>query len=142
MHIIHWIFDKLLIHQFYELDKQSRDIDISRMYMNVFCISIFNLDAFAVIVLRLYANIFNVSVTGLSIPVAIIVVPAVVVIQGIVLRRNKYVQTLLEQYRAMTPEERKRLSKEGLLYRVIPGLGLMAFYMLILILAWQHVIHI
>lgn len=73
---------------------------------------------------------------------AIIVVPAVVVIQGIVLRRNKYVQTLLEQYRVMTPEERKRLSKEGLPYRVIPGLGLMAFYMLILILAWQHVIHI
>jgi len=30
----------------------------------------------------------------------------------------------------------------GLLFRVIPGLGLMAFYMLTIILAWQHVIHI
>ena len=30
----------------------------------------------------------------------------------------------------------------GLLYRVIPSLELMAFYTLVLILAWQHVIHI
>lgn len=139
MKIIHWIFDKLLIHQFYELDKQSRNIDNGSMYTNVFVISLINLEALVVILLRLYANIFNVSVTGLAIPALMIIIPAVT-IQEIVLRRKKYVQTLKEQYRAMSIDEKKRLSKEGLYFRVVPGLGLAALYMLLLILGWQHII--
>ena len=139
MKIIHWIFDKLLIHQFYELDKQSRNIDNGSMYTNVFVISLINLEALVVILLRLYANIFNVSVTGLAIPALMIIIPAVT-IQEIVLRRKKYVQTLKEQYRAMSIDEKKRLSKEGLYIRVVPGLGLAALYMLLLILGWQHII--
>lgn len=141
MHIIHGIFDKLLIHQFFELDKQSRRIDIGSMYTKVFVISLLNLEAFAVIIIRLYANIFNVNVTGITLP-ALLVIVLVVTVQEIMLRRQKYVQTLIDEYRAMTPEEKKRLSKEGLHYRVIPSLGLWAFYMLVSILAWQHIIHI
>lgn len=141
MQLVRWIFEKFLIYEFYGFEKHSRKIDVERMYTLIFYTTFYNLAAFAVILLRLYANIYHADVTGYSIPVCI-VLGAIVIIQEIILKKRKYVQTLMEVYNAMPPEDKKRLAKEGLHYRCLPLLGLMAFYMLIIILAWQHIIHI
>ena len=54
--------------------------------------------------------------------------------------KRKYIQTLIEAYRVMHQEEKKRLAREGLYYRVLPILGLTAFYILLVFLAWLHII--
>ena len=118
----------MLFFEFYGYEKNSRGIDVSRMYLMIWVISFYHLIAIAIIIMRLCAIVLLV-ITFLT-----------VTIQEKTLKKRKYIQTLIEAYRVMHQEERKRLAREGLYYRVLPILGLTAFYILLVFLAWLHII--
>lgn len=139
MQMVRWIFEKMLFFEFYGYEKNSREIDVSRMYLMIWVISFYHLIAIAIIIMRLCTIVLHINAIGLSIPILVITF-LTVTIQEITLKKKKYIQTLIEAYRVMHQEEKKRLAREGLYYRVLPILGLTAFYILLVVLAWLHII--
>lgn len=138
MQMVRWIFEKMLFFEFYGYEKNSREIDVSRMYLMIWVITFYHLIAIAIIIMRLCAIVLHINAIGLSIPILVITF-LTVTIQEITLKKKKYIQTLIEAYRVMHQEE-KRLAREGLYYRVLPILGLTALYILLVVLAWLHII--
>lgn len=139
MQMVRWIFEKMLFFEFYGYEKNSREIDVSRMYLMIWVITFYHLIAIAIIIMRLCAIVLHINAIGLSIPILVITF-LTVTIQEITLKKKKYIQTLIEAYRVMHQEEKKRLAREGLYYRVLPILGLTALYILLVVLAWLHII--
>lgn len=139
MQMVRWIFEKMLFFEFYGYENNSREIDVSRMYLMIWVITFYHLIAIAIIIMRLCTIVLHINATGLSIPILVITF-LTVTIQEITLKKKKYIQTLIEAYRVMHQEEKKRLAREGLYYRVLPILGLTALYILLVVLAWLHII--
>lgn len=123
MLIIRWIFEKILFFEFYWFEKNSRDIDVEKMYSLIIIVSVVNSAAFFVVLIRLYVHFFNNNGANIAIP-TLVFLYVTVAIEEIILRKKKYVQTLIEVYKAMAPEEKKRLAKEGLYYRTLPVLSI------------------
>lgn len=106
MQMVRWIFEKMLFFEFYGYEKNSREIDVSRMYLMIWVITFYHLIAIAIIIMRLCAIVLHINAIGLSIPILVITF-LTVTIQEITLKKKKYIQTLIEAYRVMHQEEKK-----------------------------------
>lgn len=51
-------------------------------------------------------------------------------IQNLVLKRKKYVENLIEQYKTMEPDEQRSLAREGWYHRILPVIGYAIFFFL------------
>ena len=72
MQMARWIFEKMLFFEFYGYEKNSREIDVSRMYLMIWVISFYNLIAIAIIIMRLCAIVLHINAIGLFIPILVI----------------------------------------------------------------------
>ena len=53
MQMVRWIFEKMLFFEFYGYEKNSREIDVSRMYLMIWVITFYHLIAIAIIIMLL-----------------------------------------------------------------------------------------
>lgn len=88
MQIVHWIFDRFLIAEFYWFDKKSREIVVDRMYKQIFGILMGNLWGFLIIVGLTYTHFTNIPSLWFSLP-AFLIGSVAVIILDIFLERRK-----------------------------------------------------
>ena len=87
MQMARWIFEKMLFFEFYGYEKNSREIEVSRMYLMIWVISFYHLIAIAIIIMRLCAIVLHINAIGLSIPILVITF-LTVTIQEITLKKK------------------------------------------------------
>ena len=128
--ILHWICDPLIIWEIYYCDKKSRyKLDVVKMYHSLWAGAFLILWGTAVLLILLsYSwHIALLYVLGLLFVFLAFTYP---LIQDSVLKKRKYVETLLEQYRTMEPEEQRSLARKGWYRRFLPVIGFAVFLLL------------
>jgi hypothetical protein len=121
--ILHWIFSPLIIWEIYYCDKKSKyGLDVTKIYQSLWAGALFMLWGTAVLLILLSdsLHIALLYLLGLLLLPLAFTYPF---IQNFVLKRKKYVETLLEQYNAMEPEEQSSQAREGWYHRVLPVIG-------------------
>ena len=121
--ILHWIFSPLIIWEIYYYDKKSSyDLDVTKIYQSLWAGALFMLWGTAVLLILLsYSlHIALLYVLGLLFVFLAFTYPF---IQDFVLKREKYVETLLEQYKTMEPDKQRSLAREGWYRRFMPVIG-------------------
>ena len=61
MQMVRWIFEKMLFFEFYGYEKNSREIDVSRMYLMIWVITFYHLIAIAIIISYSFKNAANLA---------------------------------------------------------------------------------
>lgn len=83
-------FRKMLFFEFYGYEKNSREIDVSRMYLMIWVITFYHLIAIAIIIMRLCAIVLHINAIGLSIPILVITFLTVTIQEITLKKRNTY----------------------------------------------------
>lgn len=125
--ILHWIFSPLIIWEIYYCDKKSKyELDVMRIYNSLWAGAFLILWGTAVLLILLsYSlHIALLYVLGLLFVFLAFAYP---LLQDFVLKREKYVETLLEQYKTMEPDEQRSLAREGWYRRFLPVIGFAVF---------------
>ncbi len=121
--ILHWIFSPLIIWEIYYCDKKSKyELDVMRIYNSLWAGAFLILWGTAVLLILLsYSlHIALLYVLGLLFVFLAFAYP---LLQDFVLKRKKYVENLIEQYKTMEPDEQRSLAREGWYRRFMPVIG-------------------
>ena len=127
---LHWIVSPLIIWEIYYYDKKSSyDLNVTKIYQSLWAGALFMLWGTAVLLLLLsYSlHIALLYVLGLLLLPLAFTYPF---IQNFVLKRKKYVENLIEQYKTMEPDEQRSLAREGWYHRILPVIGYAIFFFL------------
>ncbi len=120
---LHWIVSPLIIWEIYYCDKKSKyGLDVMRIYNSLWAGAFLILWGTAVLLILLsYSlHIALLYVLGLLFVFLAFAYP---LLQDFVLKREKYVETLLEQYKTMEPDEQRSLARRGWYQRFLPVIG-------------------
>lgn len=120
---LHWIVSPLIIWEIYYYDKKSSyDLDVTKIYQSLWAGALFMLWGTAVLLILLsYSlHIALLYLLGLLLLPLAFTYPF---IQDFVLKRKKYVENLIEQYKTMEPDEQRSLAREGWYRRFVPVIG-------------------
>uniref|UniRef100_UPI004029BA09 hypothetical protein n=1 Tax=Prevotella sp. TaxID=59823 RepID=UPI004029BA09 len=131
MKIIRWTFDKLVIAEIYYLDNNSRDIDVEKIYRSMFGVTMLFVYGIGIFL--------GIYIPALVIPVVLSF--AYPFVQERILKRKSYVEYLIELYKSMPPEGKKRLAKQGWYYRCLPILGYAIILIMFFIFRFLKPIH-
>ena len=127
---LHWIVFPLIIWEIYYYDKKSSyELDVTKIYQSLWAGALFMLWGTAVLLILLSHSwhIALLYVLGLLFVFLAFTYP---LLQDFVLKREKYVETLLEQYKTMEPDEQRSLAREGWYRRFVPFIGFAVFLLL------------
>lgn len=120
----------LIIWEIYYYEKKSRyDLDVTKIYRSLWAGASFILWGTAVLLILL-SNSWHITllyVLGLLFVFLAFTYPF---IQNFVLKRKKYVENLIEQYKTMEPDEQRSLAREGWYRRFVPFIGFAVFLIL------------
>lgn len=121
--ILHWIVSPLIIWEIYYYDKKSSyDLDVMKIYNSLWAGAFLILWGTAVLLILLsYSwHIALLYLLGLLLLPLAFTYPF---IQDFVLKREKYVENLIEQYKTMEPDEQSSLARRGWYQRSLPIIG-------------------
>lgn len=124
---LHWIVSPLIIWEIYYYDKKSSyDLDVTKIYQSLWAGALFMLWGTAVLLLLLSdsLHIALLYLLGLLLLPLAFTYPF---IQNFVLKRKKYVENLIKQYKTMEPDEQRSLTREGWYRRFVPFIGFAVF---------------
>ena len=124
---LHWIVSPLIIWEIYYYDKKSKyGLDVMKIYQSLWAGAFLILWGTAVLLILLSHSwhIALLYVLGLLFVVLAFAYP---LLQDFVLKREKYVENLIEQYNAMEPEEQSSQARRGWYQRFLPVIGFAIF---------------
>lgn len=124
---LHWIVSPLIIWEIYYYDKKSSyDLNVTKIYQSLWAGALFMLWGTAVLLILLSdsLHIALLYLLGLLLLPLAFTYPF---IQNFVLKRKKYVENLIEQYKTMEPDEQRSLAREGWYQRFVPVIGFAVF---------------
>lgn len=134
--ILHWIFSPLIIWEIYYCDKKSKyGLDVMKIYNSLWAGAFLILWGTAVLLILL-SNSWHIAllyVLGLLFVFLAFTYPF---IQDSVLKRKKYVENLIEQYKTMEPDEQRSLAREGWYRRFLPVIGYAIFFFFVHGILW------
>ncbi len=119
-----------IVWEIYYYDKKSSyELDVMKIYNSLWAGTFLILWGTAVLLILLsYSwHISLLYVLGLLFVVLAFAYP---LLQDFVLKREKYVEVLVEQYNAIEPEEQRSLARRGRYHRFLPVIGFAVFLIL------------
>ncbi len=126
----------LIIWEIYYYDKKSRyELDVMKIYRSLWAGAFLILWGTAVLLILL-SNSWHIAllyVLGLLFVFLAFTYPF---IQDSVLKRKKYVENLIEQYKTMEPDEQRSLAREGWYRRFLPVIGYAIFFFFVHGILW------
>lgn len=128
--ILHWIVSPLIVWEIYYYDKKSSyELDVMKIYNSLWAGAYLILWGTAVLLILL-SHSWHISLLYVLGMLFVVLAFAYPLLQDFVLKREKYVEVLLEQYNAMEPEEQRSLARRGWYHRFLPVIGFAVFLIL------------
>ena len=128
--ILHWIVSPLIVWEIYYYDKKSTyQLDVLKIYNSLWAGAYLILWGTAVLLILL-SHSWHISLLYVLGMLFVVLAFAYPLLQDFVLKREKYVEVLLEQYNAMEPEEQRSLARRGWYHRFLPVIGFAVFLIL------------
>lgn len=131
--IFHWIYGPLVNWGIYYYDKKSKyDLDVIKIYQSLWGGTFFILWEIAAM-LTLLSDSLHIALLDTLSSLFMVLAFTCPFILEFILKRKKYVETLIEQYRTMAPEEQRSQARIGWYQRILPVIGLAIFFVLFMI---------